>query len=242
MIKIKRVRTHAQLPGARVRVCRPACMRMRKRHSTVRARVRVNEFAIEFEENLRIRWQLQKNNRAPLFAKYVYEQPQPRGKRDLRSEIWEKNYYFSFFFEIFLICEFVWLRRVQKHINCQGDQVCGCWNLKKHTKTLGNPGRILPKHACQDFRILRAHFWYSCQDPARMQVSWQDPARIARILAGSWQSWRTHATSCGTRPAPPQKCMYLGQIKSENFQFCFFCLVRSVRFLSSDKHAGMVRC
>jgi hypothetical protein len=47
---------------------------MRKRHSTVRARVRVNEFAIEFEENLRIRWQLQKHNRAPLFAKY--EQPQ----------------------------------------------------------------------------------------------------------------------------------------------------------------------
>ena len=64
MIKIKRVRTHAQLPGARVRVCRPACMR--KRHSTVRARVRVNEFAIEFEENLRIRWQ--KNNRAPLIC------------------------------------------------------------------------------------------------------------------------------------------------------------------------------
>ena len=64
MIKIKRVRTHAQLPGARVRVCRPACMR--KRHSTVRARVRVNEFAIEFEENLRIRWQ--KHNRAPLIC------------------------------------------------------------------------------------------------------------------------------------------------------------------------------
>ena len=38
----------------------------------MRARVRVNEFAIEFEENLRIRWQ--KHNRAPLFAKY--EQPQ----------------------------------------------------------------------------------------------------------------------------------------------------------------------
>ena len=52
------------------RVCRPACMR--KRNSTVR--VRVNEFAIEFEEHLIIRWQ--KNNRAPLFAKSAtkYEQ------------------------------------------------------------------------------------------------------------------------------------------------------------------------
>jgi len=49
---------------------------MRKRNSTVRARVRVNEFAIEFEEHLIIRWQ--KNNRAPLFAKSAtkYEQPQ----------------------------------------------------------------------------------------------------------------------------------------------------------------------
>ena len=48
---------------------------MRKRNSTVR--VRVNEFAIEFEEHLIIRWQLQKNNRA-LFAKSAtkYEQPQ----------------------------------------------------------------------------------------------------------------------------------------------------------------------
>ena len=45
------------------RVCsRPACMR--KRNSTVR--VRVNEFAIEFEEHLRIRWQ--KHNRAPLIC------------------------------------------------------------------------------------------------------------------------------------------------------------------------------
>ena len=42
----------------------------------MRARVRVNEFAIEFEEHLVIRWQ--KNNRAPLFAKSAtkYEQPQ----------------------------------------------------------------------------------------------------------------------------------------------------------------------
>jgi len=110
-----------------------------------------------------------------------------------------------------------------------------CWNLKKHTKTLGNPGRILPKHACQDFRILRAHFWYSCQDPARMQVSWQDPARIARILAGSWQSWRTHATSCGTRPAPPQKCMYLGQIWKVLIIFFY------LRSMTRDNHTGMVK-
>ena len=76
----------------------------------------------------------------------------------------------------------------------------------------------------------------------RILPSSQDPYRIlpgscGDILAGSWQDslWRTHTISCGTRPAPPQICMYLGQIWKV---LIFFFDLRS---MTRDNHTGMVK-